>query len=131
VRGTLETNIDAADVSIYADRFHLINILNNLFDNALKYSRENPRINVTCTSLEKTILLEIEDNGIGISQEHQSKVFNKFYRVPTGNVHNVKGFGLGLYYVKSICKGLNWKIQLHSEELKGTLISLSIPVAQS
>ena len=72
-------------------------------------------------------MLSVRDNGIGIAKEHQKHVFNKFYRVPTGNVHNVKGFGLGLFYVKTICKLHNWKLNLQSEPNKGTTVQIQMP----
>ena len=76
--------------------------------------------------LDDRIHLKIIDNGIGIAKEQQGKVFQKFYRVPTGNVHNVKGFGLGLFYVKSICQAHGWKLSLESEEDAGTTVSILI-----
>ena len=77
------------------------------------------------------MVLSVQDNGMGISKEHQKHVFDKFYRVPTGNVHNVKGFGLGLFYVKTICEEHNWKLDLHSEVGKGTTIFIHMPEANA
>ena len=73
------------------------------------------------------VLLGIKDNGIGIKKEYQSKVFHKFYRVPTGDIHDVKGFGLGLFYIKNICKAHGWQVKLESEEGKGTTIFIEMP----
>ena len=102
--GELKVDLETLDgVVVVADRLHLSNILYSLLDNALKYSNEQPLIAVSGEWKDKRILLKVADNGIGISPTHQARIFDKFYRVPTGNVHNVKGFGLGLYYVKRIC----------------------------
>jgi len=76
---------------------------------------------------DQRVQLQIADQGIGISKEHLSRVFNKFYRIPTGNIHNVKGFGLGLYYVKSICEAHGWQLRLSSEKGKGTTVDIVIP----
>jgi len=127
-KGKVQANIEAADVTIFADKLHLVNILNNLYDNAIKYCGQSPEIIVNCSQIEHQIQVDIQDNGIGISPENQTMVFEKFYRVPTGNIHNVKGFGLGLYYVKSICKSHNWELSLSSQEGVGTTISLLMPM---
>jgi two-component system, OmpR family, phosphate regulon sensor histidine kinase PhoR len=113
---------------IVADRLHTTNIFYNLIDNAVKYAVEKPAIEITTSRQNKTITVEVGDNGPGISKEHQKKVFQKFFRVPTGNVHNVKGFGLGLYYVKNICHAHRWKISLVSELNKGSTFVIEIPV---
>jgi two-component system phosphate regulon sensor histidine kinase PhoR len=103
--------------------------LHNLVDNAVKYSKPNvpPEIVVGLYKSKKGVGLKVADNGLGISKEHQKRVFDKFYRVSTGNVHNVKGFGLGLFYVREICKQHGWPIQLRSEIGKGTSIDIQIP----
>ena len=123
--GTLIENI-APDLWVKADRLHLNNILHNLLDNAIKYCVEKPEIKISLKKVGKRVKLEIKDKGLGIASEYQSKVFEKFYRIPTGNIHNVKGFGLGLYYVKSICKAHKWKIDLKSEENKGICITIEM-----
>lgn len=125
--GTLHLNLDAANTHIRADRLHLTNILHNLVDNGVKYSKGAPEITIGLKNDDKYLLLSVQDNGIGIAKEHQKHVFNKFYRVPTGNVHNVKGFGLGLFYVKTICKLHSWKLNLQSEPNKGTTIQIQMP----
>lgn len=122
--GELKTDIQVKDVVIQANLLHFNNILHNLLDNAIKYCKEKPEVELNAFSKDKHIIIEIKDKGIGISKEQQSKVFKKFHRVPTGNVHNVKGFGLGLYYVKNICQAHGWKIKLKSELDKGTQIQL-------
>jgi two-component system phosphate regulon sensor histidine kinase PhoR len=105
---------------IEADRIHFVNVIYNLLDNALKYTNKTPEIIFCTESNGKQLLLRIKDNGIGIAPEFQKQVFDKFFRVPTGNIHNVKGFGLGLDYVKNIVKSHKWKIKLNSETGKWT-----------
>ena len=122
--GTLTHSLTAQKTDITADKLHLTNIIHNLIDNAIKYRKEIPEINITTTDSDDKIHLKIADKGIGISKEQQGKVFQKFYRVPTGNVHNVKGFGLGLFYVRSICQAHGWKLSLDSEEGEGTTINI-------
>ena len=124
--GSLNHSLAASETSIMADKLHLTNIVHNLIDNAIKYRKEIPEILVKTEDLDDRIHLKIIDNGIGIAKEQQGKVFQKFYRVPTGNVHNVKGFGLGLFYVKSICQAHGWKLSLESEEDAGTTVSILI-----
>lgn len=129
--GTLKSNIDTAGIVLEADRLHFTNILHNLLDNAIKYCEDVPRIDFSATVNDHQVRIRIADEGIGISKEYLTRAFNKFYRVPTGNVHNVKGFGLGLYYVKSICDAHGWPLLLSSEEGKGTTVDLVIPLAQA
>lgn len=124
--GELHSDLTAAGVALLADRLHLTNILYSLLDNAIKYCQNSPRISVRVALRNKRIEIAIADNGIGISPVHQSRIFDKFYRIPTGNVHNVKGFGLGLYYVKRICQAHGWDIQLESEPGKGTTFFLKM-----
>ena len=126
----LKSRIDIGEACIKADRLHLTNILHNLLDNALKYCKDVPRLTLRARARDGEIRITIADEGIGIPKDHLNKVFNKFYRIPTGNVHKVKGFGLGLYYVKSICDAHGWRIRLESQEGKGTCIYLDIPEAQ-
>ena len=112
---------------IKADRLHLTNVLSNIFDNALKYGGKKPLVKVQIIAFQEYIRMIIRDNGIGISKDQLKRIFNKFYRVSTGDVHNVKGFGLGLYYVKNICDAHGWKIDLFSEVNKGSSVILEIP----
>ena len=112
--------------NIKADRLHLNNILYNLIDNAIKYSYDNPEVKLNTRNEGSKLIISIEDNGIGISKENEQRVFDKFYRVPTGDVHNVKGFGLGLFYVKNICDAHDWELQLNSQIGKGTKIEVRI-----
>lgn len=124
---SLSYNLEATYDEIAADKLHLTNILYNLIDNAVKYRKEELTIVVATRNTNGWLEVSIEDNGIGITKEYQKKVFNLFYRVPTGNLHDVKGFGLGLYYVKAICKKHHWKINLISELGVGSKFVLTIP----
>lgn len=127
LHGQLKTYFSQQHFCVLADRLHLSNVLYNLLDNATKYCKETPEISVSTQAQEQYVRITIADEGIGISKEQQSKVFEKFYRVPTGNVHNVKGFGLGLFYVKTICKKHEWKLTLESEVNHGTKVHILIP----
>lgn len=126
--GHFKTNFAPTDFYIQADRLHLSNVLHNLLDNAMKYCKQTPDIKFSTIQKGQTVQIIIADNGIGISKEQQPKIFEKFYRVPTGNIHNVKGFGLGLFYVKNICKKHGWKLTLESEVDKGTTVMITMPI---
>jgi two-component system phosphate regulon sensor histidine kinase PhoR len=129
-KGILHLDLNAANPWVRADRLHLTNILHNLVDNAVKYSKQTPEIHIRLFNESGKLALSVQDNGIGIPKEHQKRVFDKFYRVPTGNVHNVKGFGLGLFYVKTMCKEHKWNLDLYSEPNKGTTITIRMPQAK-
>jgi two-component system phosphate regulon sensor histidine kinase PhoR len=118
------TELAPAAGMIRADILHLTNILFNLVDNAIKYSGDRPEIRLFTYREHNLIRIRICDNGPGIPKFHRNKVFRKFYRIPTGNVHDIKGFGLGLYYVKSACRAHGWKIRLHSDAGKGCCFTL-------
>lgn len=129
--GSFTAQLNANHSSIKADKDHLTNILYNLLDNAVKYTQGSPQIEVSTQDIvgkKPMLLLSIKDNGIGIKKEYHKKVFEKFFRVPTGNVHNVKGFGLGLDYVKKIADAHQWKLSLKSNEGKGSCFEIMIPV---
>lgn len=128
-KGKLELKLHTDHAWVRADRLHLTNILHNLVDNGIKYSKSPPHIEVELTAVNSHLVLAVRDHGIGIAPEHQRHVFKKFYRVPTGNVHNVKGFGLGLYYVQTICREHHWKLHLDSEPGRGTTVSIQMPSA--
>ena len=115
------------DIIIEADEFHLNNIIHNIIDNSIKYAIKDPVININIVKTGSRIALEASDNGIGIEDKHLKKVFKKFYRVPTGDVHDVKGFGLGLYYVKLICKKHRWNIKIESKIGIGTKVKIIMP----
>ncbi|HOF55275.1 MAG TPA: HAMP domain-containing sensor histidine kinase [Prolixibacteraceae bacterium] len=117
----------ARDSRIWADPFHLDNILQNILENAIKYCRNSPVIEITLLEKRKHIHLKIKDNGIGIPLDARKKIFRKFYRVPTGNIHDVKGFGLGLDYVHRIVKAHRWKIKVEGNDLGGSTFTLIIP----
>lgn len=128
-KGKLELKLHTDHALVRADRLHLTNILHNLVDNGVKYSKNAPHIEVELMPVNSHVVLAVRDHGIGIAPEHQRHIFKKFYRVPTGNVHNVKGFGLGLYYVHTICREHRWKVDLDSEPGRGTTVSIHMPLA--
>ncbi|MFT3933265.1 MAG: HAMP domain-containing sensor histidine kinase [Chitinophagaceae bacterium] len=115
---------------IDADEVHFTNLISNLVDNAVKYSKENLVLKITTTSAGRFIQVRIEDNGIGMNKETQKRIFEKFYRAHTGNVHNVKGFGLGLSYVKTMVDAHGGKIKVESATGKGTCFILDLPLAE-
>jgi two-component system phosphate regulon sensor histidine kinase PhoR len=124
---TLERSFLAENCIIFADEVHITNIIANLLDNALKYSKESPKIKLTTYNKDQGIVIEVKDNGIGISRENIKRIFEQFYRVPTGNVHNVKGFGLGLSYVKKIVEAHGGRIWADSELGSSSTFSIYIP----
>ena len=109
------------------DRLHLVSVLFNLLDNALKYSRESPQINICLKGNSDRLQLVIADNGIGIAQEYHRRIFEKFFRVPHGNVHDAKGYGLGLSYVSHVVEKHNGTIVVSSEEGKGSRFTITLP----
>ena len=116
------------EIMISADLLHFTNIISNILDNAIKYSGSVKKINFEITSLHGKVNINISDNGNGMDTEQLGKIFTKFYRVPTGNLHNVKGFGLGLYYVKNICSAHGWTIRANSQIGEGTCFTIEIPI---
>ena len=122
--GKLIANLDAKNDFILADEVNFTNIINNLLDNAVKYSKENPVIKISTSNANNTLRIKIEDNGIGMNKETLQRIFEKFYRAHTGNIHNVKGFGLGLSYVKSIVDAHQGKIKADSIPGKGSSFTL-------
>ncbi|MFN3997437.1 sensor histidine kinase [Algoriphagus sp.] len=118
------------DGEIEGDAFHLTHIFNNLLDNANKYSKENPLIRVEAWEEGDQVLVSIQDQGIGLNKEAIKKIFDKFYRVPTGNVHDVKGFGLGLSYVKTMVEAHKGEIHVQSEPGKGSTFTINLPKKQ-
>ncbi len=125
--GHIVNELRAKEHIIYADRIHITNIVLNLIDNALKYSKDKPLIQIKTHSDNTGIFISIEDNGIGISRENQKHIFDMMYRVPTGNIHNVKGFGLGLCYVKAVVEKHKGSIKVESELGKKTIFTIHLP----
>lgn len=128
--GEITTELNAEKFVIEADRVHITNIVFNLIDNALKYSSEKPVIKVATRSDRDGIFIAVKDNGIGISKENQHRIFDTMYRVHTGNVHNVKGFGLGLSYVKAVVEKHGGSIKVESELNKGSTFTVYLPAIQ-
>lgn len=128
-QGQIELHLDASTSAIYADKLHLTNVFFNLLDNAVKYCTQDPHIIISTSNKGNQLEINVTDNGIGIRAEDQKKVFHKFYRVPTGNVHDVKGFGIGLNYVKLVVESHKGKIQLSSEPGKGSTFTIVFPLS--
>lgn len=125
--GQLSSQLLATESMIEADKVHLTNIIYNLLDNANKYSPESPQIHIRTENISSGVIIKISDQGIGMSKESTQKIFEKFYRVSTGNVHDVKGFGLGLSYVKNIIDMHHGQIQVKSEPGKGSTFKIILP----
>jgi len=111
---------------INADKLHFTNVISNILDNAVKYSKKKPEVHISMTKKGNKVCITITDKGIGIPKEQIKEVFDKFYRVSTGDIHDVKGFGLGLFYVKNISQAHGWISKIESELGKGTTFSLDI-----
>jgi two-component system, OmpR family, phosphate regulon sensor histidine kinase PhoR len=129
-QGALETELNAQNDLIEGDEVHINNLINNLLDNAVKYSKENvpPRIHLSTNSNNKKLIIRIEDNGIGMTRETVKRIFEKFYRAHTGNIHNVKGFGLGLSYVKTVVEAHDGNIKADSTLGKGSCFIIELPL---
>jgi two-component system phosphate regulon sensor histidine kinase PhoR len=122
--GTLTTRLNATAHHINGDLVHITNVIYNLLDNARKYTEKEPKICIETDNSDNKIIVRVKDNGVGISKNHFRMIFDKFYRVPTGNLHNVKGFGLGLFYVNTIMKAHKAKISVESKVGKGSVFTL-------
>ena len=125
--GTLDCLVTNYPVYAMTDPVHSLNVFYNLVDNAIKYSGDTIRITIRMEHTDKDILVFVSDTGKGIPQKHHKAIFEQFYRIPTGNEHSVKGYGLGLHYVKKICQTQHWKITLESILGKGSTFRLQIP----
>jgi two-component system phosphate regulon sensor histidine kinase PhoR len=125
---SLSLKLDALQSTIIGDELHLSNVMYNLLDNAIKYSADAPQITCRTRNTERSLIIEVADQGIGITKEHSKRIFDQFYRVPTGNLHDVKGFGLGLNYVQDIVKQLGGTIKVQSEKDKGTVFIITLPL---
>lgn len=132
-KGRAELALNATDDRIEADEVHFSNLVNNLVDNAVKYSKENvpPLIKLSTESNAKNFYLRIEDNGIGMTRETLKRIFERFYRAHTGNIHNVKGFGLGLSYVETMVEAHGGKIRADSTLGKGSVFTIELPLRKS
>jgi len=121
-------HLDAGNAVVVGDELHLSNVLFNLVDNAIKYSEDRPDITIRTRNVHNHIQLTVTDKGIGMSRDQLSRIFDQFYRIPTGNRHDVKGFGLGLSYVSDIIKRCGGKVQVKSEKDKGTTFEVLLPL---
>jgi signal transduction histidine kinase len=131
--GTIDIDLNAENSTIFADEMHITNMIFNLMDNAVKYRREDVPLKLMARTRNEgdKVIISIEDNGIGIKKENLKKVFDKFYRVSTGNVHNVKGFGLGLAYVRKVVEDHNGSIRAENETgNKGTKFIITLPTVK-
>jgi two-component system phosphate regulon sensor histidine kinase PhoR len=124
----IEVHLNAKNDLVDADEVHFTNLLSNLIDNAIKYSKENLFIKVSTQSTSKNVCIRVEDNGIGMSKESVKRIFEKFYRAHTGNIHNVKGFGLGMSYVKTVIDAHKGKIKVDSTLGKGSVFIIELPL---
>jgi two-component system phosphate regulon sensor histidine kinase PhoR len=132
-KGSVELVLNAQNDLINADEVHFSNLVNNLVDNAVKYAKDNvpPSIKLTTHATAKNFVMRIEDNGIGMNRETVKKIFERFYRAHTGNVHNVKGFGLGLSYVKTMVEAHEGEIKAESTLGKGSTFTIELPLKKS
>ncbi|MFT7231355.1 MAG: two-component system phosphate regulon sensor histidine kinase PhoR [Cyclobacteriaceae bacterium] len=126
--GSLKAIFEANQPQVLVDKTHMTNIILNLLDNANKYSPDAPHITIRTRNTSQSIMFSVQDHGIGMSREAQKHIFQKFYRVPTGNIHNVKGFGLGLAYVKTMTDAQNGTIAVDSEPGRGSKFTITLPL---
>ena len=124
----LNLELDGNIPTVEADALHLTNILFSLLDNSVKYGGEHPDISIMTRRAARKVIISIRDLGPGIPARYNKQVFKKFFRVPSGNIHDVKGFGLGLYYVKNICKAHGWTVELDQKVQAGALFHIGIPL---
>ena len=128
--GEISLDLKANNTLIEADKIHITNVIYNLLDNAIKYAKGRPVVKIESSDVINGVIIKIKDNGIGIAKEHQLKIFEKLYRVPTGDIHNVKGFGLGLSYVKSIIEKLKGNIKVESNLSDGSTFIIELIAAK-
>jgi two-component system phosphate regulon sensor histidine kinase PhoR len=126
-QGNIELDLNAQDFSYQVDPTHFSNIITNLLENAIKYSPNGPIISITTTDYSEGILISIADQGMGIAKKHQERIFDRFYRVETGDVQNTQGFGLGLYYVRRVVEAHGGFIKVHSQEGNGSRFEIYLP----
>ncbi|MEJ7779105.1 MAG: HAMP domain-containing sensor histidine kinase [Daejeonella sp.] len=125
---TMELDLHAKQSAVMGDELHLSNVIFNLLDNANKYSPEDPKIKISTLNSGKNLIIRVADQGIGMNRDQLTKIFDQFYRIPTGNRHDVKGFGLGLSYVNNIVKKLHGTIRVKSEKDKGSEFEICLPL---
>lgn len=125
-KGSINLKLNAYKSEIYGNETHLTNVIINIIDNAIKYCDKKPNIEVATENIDDKIVMKIQDNGVGMSKNVQNKIFDKFYREHTGDLHNIKGHGLGLAYVKKIVDYHNGKIDLESVVGEGSLFSIEL-----
>ena len=128
--GSIETDFMALNKIVEADKLHITNVIYNLLDNSLKYSENKPHVKISTRDVIGGLVIRIKDNGIGIAKDNQEKIFEKLYRVPTGNIHNVKGFGLGLSYVRSIMELHQGTIKVESKLDQGSTFLLNLKASK-
>ncbi len=126
--GVIIPSLHAENPFLFIDTVHITNVLSNLIDNAIKYCTQDPEIYIETQNIKGYLMIAVRDNGIGISKKEQKRVFEKFYRVSTGNIHSVKGFGLGLSYVKKVIEEHRGYIRLESEPFAGAVFKIFLPV---
>ncbi len=127
LKGELKLDLKAQNPVVLADQLHVTNVIYNLMDNAIKYSPDRPSISISTSDNSTSIRIEIKDKGIGIEKKYFHRIFEKFFRIPTGNIHNVKGFGIGLNYVKNIIDSHKWVITVESHAGEGSTFIINIP----
>ena len=125
--GNISLDLNLGSKTIFADRHHMMSVIYNLLDNAVKYSGNDAQIIIKTSLKAESVEISIQDNGIGIPKHLHKKIFDKFYRISSGDIHNVKGFGIGLNYVKNIINEHNWQIKLVSESGRGSTFIIIIP----
>jgi two-component system, OmpR family, phosphate regulon sensor histidine kinase PhoR len=129
--GNIELQLKATNPYVEGDKIHLTNVIINLIDNALKYNLNQPYIVINTVNTDSAVLIRVKDNGIGVSKANQKKIFEKLYRVPTGNLHDFKGFGLGLSYVKATVELHNGSVNIDSEPGKGSIFTVKLPIKKN
>jgi two-component system phosphate regulon sensor histidine kinase PhoR len=130
-KGRYELHLDAKNDLLQADEVHFTNLIANIIDNAIKYSNDHLIIRISTANPNRNLLIRIEDNGIGMNKETVRRIFERFYRAHTGNIHNVKGFGLGLSYVKTVVEAHEGKVRVESTVGKGTTFIMDFPLAKA
>lgn len=129
--GKIMLKLEAKNDEVEADMTHMQNVITNLVDNAIKYCQKQPAVEISSYNRGGFLFIDIKDNGIGMKSDQMKQVFDKFYRVPTGNVHNVKGFGLGLHYVQQMIEAFHGSVVVRSQEGQGSTFSLKLPIVHA